>query len=47
MIAHKVPAADGGVHELKHDGFRIVAFKDGEKLRLWSRNGQTGAPSSL
>ena len=29
-LASKVPAGDGWIHELKHDGFRIVAFKDGD-----------------
>ena len=28
------------MHELKHDGFRILALKDGDKVRLWSRNGR-------
>jgi bifunctional non-homologous end joining protein LigD len=39
-LAHKVPAGDGWIHELKHDGFRILAFKDGDTVRLWSRNGR-------
>jgi bifunctional non-homologous end joining protein LigD len=30
----------GWIHELKHDGFPILAFKDGDKARLWSRNGR-------
>jgi hypothetical protein len=40
IIARTVPAGDGWLHELKHDGFRILAFKDGERVRLWSRNGR-------
>ena len=39
-LASKVPAGDGWIHELKHDGFRILAFKDGDTVRLWSRNGR-------
>ena len=39
-IADRVPTGDGWIHELKHDGFRILAFKDGETVRLWSRNGR-------
>jgi bifunctional non-homologous end joining protein LigD len=35
-----VPDGDGWIHELKHDGFRILAFKDGDVVRLWSRNGR-------
>jgi len=29
-LASTVPAGDGWIHELKHDGFRILAFKDGD-----------------
>jgi bifunctional non-homologous end joining protein LigD len=35
-----VPAGDGWDRELKHDGFRIIASKDGDTVRLWSRNGR-------
>jgi ATP-dependent DNA ligase len=33
--------APGGlwVHEIKHDGFRIIARKDGERVTLYSRPG--------
>jgi bifunctional non-homologous end joining protein LigD len=27
------------VHEIKHDGFRIIARKDGHRVRLYSRLG--------
>jgi bifunctional non-homologous end joining protein LigD len=40
ILAAKVPEGDGWLHELKHDGYRVVAFKDGDKVRLWSRNGR-------
>src|SRR5215218_10628985 len=40
VLAAKVPAGDGWLHELKHDGYRVIAFKDGERVRLWSRNGR-------
>src|SRR4051812_18205026 len=40
ILAHKVPAGDGWLHELKHDGYRIIAYKDGECVRFWSRNGR-------
>src|SRR5215207_744972 len=39
-LAAKVPAGDDWIHELKYDGFRIVALKDGDRVRLWSRNGR-------
>jgi ATP-dependent DNA ligase len=32
-LASKVPAGDGWIHELKHDGFRILAFRDGDWVR--------------
>src|SRR5215204_1297128 len=28
VIAERVPAGDGWLHELKHDGFRIIARKE-------------------
>ena len=40
VLSLKVPVGDGSIHELKHDGFRIVAHKDGDAVRLWSRNGR-------
>src|SRR5215204_1382237 len=40
VLSLKVPVGDGWMHELKHDGFRIVAHKDGDSVRLWSRNGR-------
>jgi bifunctional non-homologous end joining protein LigD len=27
------------LHEIKHDGFRVVARKDGDRVRLYSRPG--------
>jgi len=27
------------LHEIKHDGFRIIARKNGERVRLYSRPG--------
>ena len=27
------------IHEIKHDGFRIIARKDGERVTLYSRPG--------
>jgi len=35
VLATKVPSGDGWLHEVKHDGFRIVALKDGDEVRLW------------
>ena len=27
------------LHEIKHDGFRVIARKDGDRVRLYSRPG--------
>jgi bifunctional non-homologous end joining protein LigD len=36
---HKLPAGGQWLHEIKHDGFRIIARKDGNRVRLYSRPG--------
>ncbi len=33
------PSGPGWLHEIKHDGFRIIARRDGMRVRLMSRNG--------
>jgi bifunctional non-homologous end joining protein LigD len=33
------PSGDLWLHEIKHDGFRVIARKDGAKVRLYSRPG--------
>jgi len=33
------PAGPGWLHEIKHDGFRILARRDGCGIRLFTRNG--------
>jgi bifunctional non-homologous end joining protein LigD len=33
------PAGPGWLHEVKHDGFRILARKQGERVDVWSRRG--------
>jgi bifunctional non-homologous end joining protein LigD len=37
--AARLPSGELWVHEIKHDGFRIIARKDGERVRLYSRPG--------
>jgi ATP-dependent DNA ligase len=37
--ARKPPAGPGRVHEIKHDGFRIIAVRDGARVRLLTRKG--------
>src|SRR5205807_3489430 len=43
----KLPSGDLWPHEIKHDGFRVIARKDGDRVRLYSRPGNdlTGASS--
>jgi bifunctional non-homologous end joining protein LigD len=38
LVAHP-PAGPGWSHEIKHDGFRILAWKRGERVLVWSRRG--------
>ena len=33
------PAGPNWIHKIKHDGFRIMARRDGAGVRLFSRNG--------
>jgi bifunctional non-homologous end joining protein LigD len=35
----KLPSGGEWLHEIKHDGFRIIARKNGERVRLYSRPG--------
>src|SRR5215510_2901147 len=35
----KLPSGGQWLHEIKHDGFRIIARKNGERVRLYSRPG--------
>jgi bifunctional non-homologous end joining protein LigD len=37
--AQQPPTGPAWLHEIKHDGFRVVARKDGERVRLYSRPG--------
>jgi bifunctional non-homologous end joining protein LigD len=37
--AHTLPSGGLWLHEIKHDGFRIIARKEGERVRLYSRPG--------
>src|SRR5262249_17494081 len=37
--ADKLPSVSQWLHEIKHDGFRIIARKNGAQVRLYSRPG--------
>jgi ATP-dependent DNA ligase len=41
--APQPPSGDTWVHEIKHDGFRVIARKDAERVRLYSRPGNSRA----
>jgi bifunctional non-homologous end joining protein LigD len=38
-LVNHPPAGPGWLHEVKHDGFRILAWKQGERVHVWSRRG--------
>ncbi len=35
----KVPAGPEWLHEIKHDGYRLIVQRDGARVRLFTRNG--------
>lgn len=39
VLKRTVPAGEGWTHELKWDGYRIIARRVGEDVQLWSRTG--------
>lgn len=36
-----VPTGPQWIHEIKHDGIRVIARRDGPKVQIWSRYGRT------
>jgi bifunctional non-homologous end joining protein LigD len=39
----KVPASPDWIHEIKYDGFRLIVHRDGNRVRLLTRNGHNWA----
>jgi bifunctional non-homologous end joining protein LigD len=35
----KVPAGKDWLHEIKHDGYRLIVEREGKRVRLFTRNG--------
>src|SRR3954462_15039225 len=40
-LSTKVPMGPEWTHEIKYDGYRLIARKDGSRVRLWSRTGRS------
>jgi bifunctional non-homologous end joining protein LigD len=47
MLVDRPPAGPGWVHEVKHDGYRLLARKEGERVTLWTRHGTNFTGSFL
>src|ERR1700674_2005359 len=49
ILAHKPPAGPQWAHEIKHDGYRLIVRRDGERVRLFTRRGydSTGRFSTI
>jgi bifunctional non-homologous end joining protein LigD len=41
-LAAKAPAGPDWVHEIKHDGYRLIVRRDGAAVRLFTRRGYAG-----
>ena len=39
LLVDRPPAGPDWLHEIKHDGYRILACKDGSRVTLWTRHG--------
>jgi bifunctional non-homologous end joining protein LigD len=38
-LVDRPPVGGDGLHEVKHDGYRLIARKEGERVKLWTRHG--------
>lgn len=39
-LVREAPTGEGWLHEMKYDGYRIIARKDGDRVRLFTRSGK-------
>jgi hypothetical protein len=44
VLAHKSPAGSQWVHEIKHEGYRLIVRRDGDPVRLFTRRGYDWSP---
>jgi bifunctional non-homologous end joining protein LigD len=44
VLASRPPSGPDWVHEIKHDGYRIIVRRDGPTVRLYSRNAHDWTP---
>lgn len=35
----KVPVGADWIHEIKHDGYRLIVQREGQRVRLFTKNG--------
>ena len=45
MRGTKVPNRREWIHEIKHDGYRLIIQRDGKCVRLFTRNGHDWSDS--
>ena len=38
-LGDKPPAGPAWVHEIKHDGYRLMVWREGDRVRLFTRRG--------
>jgi bifunctional non-homologous end joining protein LigD len=38
-LAAKPPSGPDWIHEIKHDGYRLIVRRDGDAVRLYTRRG--------
>ena len=43
-LGSAVPTAPQWVHEIKHDGFRFICHREGDRVRVFSRRGDWTDP---
>src|SRR5262249_18129980 len=47
IAAPKPPSGDAWIHEIKHDGYRMMAWRDADRVGLFTRNGHDWADRYL